>query len=207
MRAFNGYDEAKENAKYTGGSAKLPTGAYKAKIIGVKYEPGQNGYSDRIIIQFDITDGEYKDFFRKQYDDNDSEDKKWKGKTTIYVPLDDGSEKDGWTKNTFVKWTNALEDSNAGYTWDWDENKWKGLSIGLMFAETWTGIDGKPVKFTEVRYPMAVNEVDKPDIKIPDPKIKNSYKEAVASGNGDNSGDMDGYVNVKEGSKIDIPFD
>ena len=202
MKAFNGYDQAKEAARQTGSGAKLPPGAYKAKIIGVKYEAGKNGTSDRILIQFDITEGEFKDFFRTQYDENTSEDKKWKGKAAIYVPVDDGSERDNWTKRSFAKWTNALEDSNVGYTWDWDEKKWKNLAIGLMYAETWTGIDGKPIKYTEVRYPMAIGEV-KPDVKIPDPKVKDSYKQAV--NNSDNG--TDDFVNVPEGSANEIPFD
>lgn len=202
MRAFNGYEEAKESAKYTGG-AKLPPGAYEAKIFDVKYEPGQNGNSDRIIIQYDITAGEYKDFFRKQYDENTAEDKKWKGKTAIYVPFDDGSEKDGWTKKSFARWTNALEDSNVGYTWDWDEKKWKGLAIGLMYAETWTGIEGKPIKYTEVRYPLAVGEV-KPDAKIPEPKVKESYKQAISKSAESNPDD---FVNVPEGTPNECPFD
>lgn len=202
MKAFNGYDQAKEAARQTGSGAKLPPGAYKAKIIGVKYEAGKNGTSDRILIQFDITEGEFKDFFRTQYDENTSEDKKWKGKAAIYVPVDDGSERDNWTKRSFAKWTNALEDSNTGYTWDWDEKKWKNLAIGLMYAETWTGIDGKPIKYTEVRYTMAIGEV-KPDVKIPDPKVKDSYKQAV--NNSDNG--TDDFVNVPEGSADEIPFD
>lgn len=202
MKPFNGYDQAKESAKYAGG-AKLPPGAYKAKILGVKYEQGQNGNSNRIIIQFDIADGDYKDFFRKQYDENTSEDKKWKGKAAIYEPSDDGSERDGWTKKSFARWTNALEDSNAGYTWDWDESKWKGLSIGLMFAETWTGIEGKPIKYTEVRYPLAINEV-KPDAKIPDPKVKESYKQALSKSA---TGIPDEFVNVPEGAPNECPFD
>lgn len=200
MKAFNDFDKAKEAARQTGSGAKLPPGAYKAKIIGVKYEAGKNGTSDRILIQFDITEGEHKDFFQKQYDENTSEDKKWKGKTAIYVPSDDGSEKDGWTKRSFVRWTNALEDSNVGYVWDWDEKKWKGLAIGLMYAETWTGIDGKPIKYTEVRYPMAIGEV-KEDAKIPDPKVKESYKQAIS----DNS--VDDFVNVPEGTPNECPFD
>ena len=200
MKQFSGFEQAQESARYTG-SKQLPVGAYKAKILGVKYEQGQNGNSDRILVQFDITEGEYKDFFRTQYDGNTSEDKKWKGKATIYVPTEDGSERDGWTKNSFAKWTNAFEDSNTGYRWDWDESKWKGLSIGLMFAETWTGIDGKPVKYTEVRYPLAIGEV-KPDIKIPNPKIKDSYKDAV-NNSSESSND---FVNVPEGIADEIPF-
>ena len=200
MKAFNDYDKAKEAARQTGSGAKLPPGAYKAKILDVKYEEGKNGTSDRILIQYDITEGEHKDFFQKQYDENTSEDKKWKGKTAIYVPSDDGSEKDGWTKRSFARWTNALEDSNVGYVWDWDEKKWKGLAIGLMYAETWTGIDGKPIKYTEVRYPMAIGEV-KEDAKIPDPKVKESYKQAIS----DNS--VDDFVNVPEGTPNECPFD
>lgn len=205
MKAFNGFDEAKENARRNGGG-QLPPGAYKAKILGVKYEQGTNGNSDRIIIQYDITDGEYKDFFRAQYDNNTSEDKKWKGKTAIYVPADDGSEKDGWTKNSFAKWTNALEDSNVGYTWDWNESKWKGLQIGLLYAETWTGIDGKPIKYTEVRRPLAINEVTA-DVKIPEPKVKDSYKKALKTTDTANNGDSDDFLNVPEGTPSEIPFD
>lgn len=32
--------------------------------MGVRYENGQNGNSDRIVIQFDIAEGEQKDFLR-----------------------------------------------------------------------------------------------------------------------------------------------
>lgn len=63
MKQFNGFDEAKKAAQFTA-SAKLPEGAYVAKILGVKFEEGQNGLSDRIAIQFDIAEGEYKDFSR-----------------------------------------------------------------------------------------------------------------------------------------------
>ena len=155
MKQFGGFEDAQKNARYTGGE-KLPAGAYVAKVMNVRYTPGENGNSDRIDVQFDIAEGEYKGFFKKQFEENTQEDKKWKGKASVYVPKDDGSEKDGWTKNSFAKWTNAFEDSNGSYKWDWDENKWKGLKVGLMFAETGNVIEGKEVVYTEVRYPMSV---------------------------------------------------
>lgn len=199
MKQFNGYADAAKNARLTGG-AKLPEGAYVANIMNVKYVPGENGNSDRIDIQFDIAEGEYKGFFKKQYEENTQEDKKWKGKTSIYVPKDDGSEKDEWTKNSFAKWTNALEDSNTNYKWDWDENKWKGLSIGLMFALTGNVIEGKEVTYTEVRYPMSVENAKKPDVKIPAIKKRNGY-----TGNApvptDNS-----FVTVPDSVAEEIPF-
>ena len=199
MKQFNGYADAAKNARLAGG-AKLPAGAYVVNIMNVKYVPGTDGNSDRIDIQFDIAEGEYKGFFKKQYEENTQEDKKWKGKTSIYVPKDDGSEKDEWTKNTFAKWTNALEDSNNNYKWDWDENKWKGLSIGLMFALTGNVIEGKEVTYTEVRYPMSVENAKKPDIKIPAIKKRNGY-----TGNApvptDNS-----FVTVPDNVAEEIPF-
>lgn len=96
MKSFNGYDEARKQADVVG-SAKLPAGAYVCKIKQVRYETTDNG--DRIVVAFDVAEGEYKDFFQKQFDENTNEDKKWKGKTNIFVPKDDGSEKDGYTKS------------------------------------------------------------------------------------------------------------
>lgn len=63
MKEFKNFDEAKKNAEYTG-TEQIPVGAYVAKIMGVRYENGQNGNSDRIVIQFDIAEGEQKDFLR-----------------------------------------------------------------------------------------------------------------------------------------------
>lgn len=200
MKAFNGFDEAQKSARFMG-SAKLPEGAYIAKIMNVKYVAGENGNSDRIDIQFDIADGEYKGFFKKQYEENTQEDKKWKGKTSVYVPKDDGSEKDEWTKKTFAKWTNALEDSNDKYKWDWDEKKWKGLSVGLMFALTGNVIEGKEVTYTEVRYPMSVEDTKK-DVKIPAIKKRNGY-----TGNGNSSASSNNdFVNIPDGIAEEIPF-
>ena len=158
MKAFNDFDKAKENAKYKG-STQLPVGGYEAKIKEVRFQEGKDGKSDMIVLAFDITAGEYKDFFKKKFDEDTSEDKKWKGKATIYCPKDDGSEQDEWTKNTFARWTNALEDSNKGYVWDWDEKKWKGKSIGLIYGETGTVIEGKPITYTEVRFPESIENI------------------------------------------------
>lgn len=200
MKKFGGFEDAQKSARYSG-SAKLPEGAYIAKIMNVKYVEGENGNSDRIDIQFDIAEGDYKGFFKKQYEENTQEDKKWKGKTSIYVPSDDGSERDGWTKNTFAKWTNALEDSNTKYKWDWDESKWKGLQIGLMFALKGNVIEGKEVTYTEVRYPLSVEDAKKPDIKIPAIKKRNGYTGNSVPVPTDNS-----FVNVPDDTEEEIPF-
>ena len=204
MKAFNDFDKAKENAKYKG-SAKLPEGGYEAKIKEVRFQEGKDGNSDMIIIAFDITAGEYKDFFKKKFDEDTSEDKKWKGKATIYCPKDDGSEKDEWTKNTFAKWTNAFEESNNGYIWDWDEKKWKGKSIGLVYGTTGAVINGKPVEFTEVRFPESIENIRSGNYKLPNFKARKGYDEAIDRA-ADRSVDSNGFVNVPDNIDEDLPF-
>lgn len=75
MRKFNGYETTQSYSN----QEKLPAGGYVLKISDVRYDEGQNGNSDRIVFRFDIDEGEYKGFFRKQYDSQVAEDKKWKG--------------------------------------------------------------------------------------------------------------------------------
>ena len=203
MKAFNGYDEAKKAAQYSGG-ARLPIGAYVCEIKNVKYVVGENGNSDRIDILFDIVEGEQKDFFKKQYDANESEDKKWKGRKSIYVPMDDGSERDEWTKNSFAKWVNGFEDSNPGYKWNWKEDKWNGLKIGIVFGETGTVIDGREILYTEPRFACDIKKVKDGSA----PKAKFVAKKGY-TGNQKSSPDSDDtpFINIPEGSTEDIPFD
>lgn len=197
MKSFSGFDEAQKAAKASG-SAKLPAGAYVAEILGVKLETGSNGNSDRLHIQFDISEGEYEHFFRKQYEDNTNEDKKYKGKVALWLPKDDGSEKDNWTKNSFAKWPNALEESNDGYKWDWDETKWKGKKIGLVFREVGNVIDGKEVVYTEVAYPVSVEKVKTGKAGTAKFKAKNGYGEVK-------TGETD-FVSVPDGIDEELPF-
>ena len=204
MKKFSGYDEAKEAAKNMGGE-RLPVGAYVCEIKNVKYVTGENGNSDRIDILFDIADGNHKDFFKNQYDANTSEDKKWKGRKSIYVPKDDGSEKDGWTKNSFAKWVNGFEDSNPGYKWDWKEDKWKGLKVGIIFGETGTVIEGKEILYTEPRFACDIKKVK--DGSAPKAKFvaKNGYTGTKQNNKSDDSGSE--FMNIPEGAAEEIPFD
>lgn len=206
MKAFSNFDKAQENAKYKG-SAQLPVGGYEAKIKEVRYEEATvEGQSNRIVIAFDISEGEYKDFFKKKFDEDTSEDKKWKGKATIYCPKDDGTQEDEWTKNAFARWTNAFEDSNAGYKWDWDENKWKGLKIGLIYGEVGTVIDGKHIKYTEVRFPESVEKIKKGSFKVPLLKAKKGFDLSKVNSSTSDNVSSDGFMNIPDNLTEDLPF-
>lgn len=204
MKPIKGFENAQQNARREG-STRLPIGAYVCKIKNVRYINGENGYSDAIEVLFDIVEGDQKDFFKNQYDANTSEDKKWKGRKLIYVPKGDGSEKDGWTENSFAKWTNAFEDSNSGYKWDWDEGKWKGLTVGIVFGETGTVLDdGKEITYTEPRFACSVDKVRTGNAPAAKFVAKNGYTGNGSSNSSNNSGND--FLSVNKNTEEDIPF-
>ena len=204
MKKFIGYDEAKKAAQFIPGE-RLPKGAYVCQILGVKFEEGKAAndgtkYNDRLIVQFDVVEGDYQNFFRNQYQNNSNEDKKYKGRTSVYLPNDDGTKEDIWRKNDFARWTNSLEESNAGYVWDWNESQWKNKLIGIVFGETGTVIDGKEILFTEARFPVSIETVRSgkaPEAKF---KAKNGYGEQNSS-----SGTPE-TVNSSDDIKEELPF-
>jgi hypothetical protein len=118
--------------------------------------------------------------------------------------MDDGSERDEWTKNSFAKWVNGFEDSNPGYKWNWKEDKWKGLKIGIVFGETGTVIDGREILYTEPRFACDIKKVKDGSA----PKAKFVAKKGY-TGNQKSSPDSDDtpFINIPEGSTEDIPFD
>lgn len=170
MKPISNYEHVRG---YENGTSQLPVGGYVLKITGVRYESGTNGNSDRIVVAFDVNEGEYAGFFKKRYDSDQSEDKKWKGTTTLYVPREDGSEQDEWTTRKFKTFTNALEDSNKNYKWDWEESKWKGLLIGGVFGEVFTLIDGRQVRYTTFKSAVSVENARKGDFRKPKAQYKN----------------------------------
>lgn len=82
---------------------------------------GKNGNSDVLVIAFDIAEGEQAGFYKRNYDSQTQEDKKWKGVYRLYCPKDDGTDQDNWTKRRFKTVMEAFESSNEKYHWNWDE--------------------------------------------------------------------------------------
>lgn len=197
MKKFNNYEGTQA---YSNGGDKLPAGGYVLKIENVRYEEGKNGNSDRLVLMFDVSEGEQKGFFRKQYESQTSEDKKWKGTTQIYVPLDDGSEKDDWSKRRFKTVMEHFEASNKGYKWNWDENSLKGKLIGGLFGEIKTVIEGKEITYVGFRFTESADNIRQGNFKTPALYTKGGAA-ASTSASKDTS-----FVNVAPGKEEEIPF-
>jgi hypothetical protein len=165
-----------ESVKAATERVALPAGGYIVKILDAKVKTytSDNGSFDKLEISLDITDGEFKDFYANDYRSQTQEDKKWKGMLRQYTPKDDGSEKDEWTKSSLKALTDAIEESNPGYHWDWNEDHLKGKVVGCLFrSEEWqyNGKEGwktQPFKF------VSVETIKSGKFKVPNEKpLKN----------------------------------
>ncbi len=191
MKSFNGYKAEKPaSAKET-----LPVGAYIAKILEAKEV--EYSWGNVLLISFDIVEGEYKDFFKNDYAANTNEDKKWRGTYRLNRPKDDGTEQDGWTKNTFNGAMYAIESSNNGYHWDWDEKTLKGKSIGVLYRNFEWDINGKTGWSTECGMLLPIDDVRNGKYKpMKDRALKNKQATAQTNNNG--------FADTEDDS--DLPF-
>lgn len=127
MKPYQGY----QPRKFVAERKKLPAGGYVARIIDAEEEVLQWG--SRLIIRFDISEGPYVDFFKKDYEQDDSKYRKWRGVYRLTCPKGDGSEKDEWAIRNFNGAIWAIEQSNRGYQWNWKESSLKGKVVGVLF--------------------------------------------------------------------------
>jgi hypothetical protein len=139
-------------------------------------------------------EGEFKGFFDNDFKANTNANKKWKGVLRQFIPKDDGSEKDEWTKSSFKGMVTAFEKSNPGYQWNWDEASLSGKVVGILFRnEEWeyenkTGWAVRPFRA------ISIDSVRSGDFTLPNDKpLKN--KTAAASGYNDNFNALNSRMN------------
>ena len=191
MKAFNGL----EIKKSVGASGPLPAGGYVAKILNAKVE--EYSWGEKLVISFDIAEGEYKDFFRNQYNENTREDKKWKGNFRLTVP-NEGNQYFDSQKRTFGNAIWAIEESNPSFRWAWDENALKGKMVGVLFRNfEWAMDDGRSGWSTECCTFVSVEDVRTGNFKQPkDKPIRNKATNNAPASN----------FTVLDDSADDIPF-
>lgn len=164
MKKFAGFE-----AKKSGGAREiLPAGGYVAKILNA--EEVSYDWGNILLISFDILEGDYKDFFDADYSGQDIEDKKWRGTYRLREPKDDGSEKDGWTKRTLGNAIWAIEESNPGYHWNWDETTMKGKIVGVLFRNREWEMNGNTGWTTECCALTSADDIRKGNFRQPKDK-------------------------------------
>ena len=177
---------------------QLPVGGYVMRIMGAEVK--ENRIGQYVQVSMDIAEGQYKDFFADDYRAQD-QNKKWHCNYLLNVPLDDGSEKDGWTKRRFKTFTEALEASNDGYHFDWDEKRFKGLMIGGLFnIREWKTDDGQRGRSTNLAQVCSVEKIRTGKYKLPKDQLLKDSDSADSSSTNTTSG---GFTVVHDN---ELPF-
>lgn len=191
------------NNVYTeGASEQLPVEqAYVCEIKGAKevdYETTSGYRVHRLDIALDVCEGDYKDYYQKKYDADINEDKKFKGVVKINIPRNDGTEQDGWTIKSFNTQLCAIEDSNAGYTWDNVLDHLKGKKIGLVLRSKEWEFNGNRGFYSEPYKLISVANAKAQKFRKPATKYLNN--------SGNNAGTAEGFVSITDAVNEELPF-
>ena len=127
----------------------LPIGAYECVIMDARVNHNEQSGKDTFKVSVDIASGEFKDYFRKMYENDTRIDKKWNNNAVRYLAYQ------GDNASYFKGFLTSVENSNPGYKWDWDESKLKGKKICGVFQyeeyEKQDGTKGVKVRLNKFR--------------------------------------------------------
>lgn len=169
MRKPNGYQDA---ASYTGDFERMEPGAYICKIKNVREETSNGIW--KLSIAFDVAEGPLAGIFGRQYDRFGD---KWPFGGTYQQPIEG---KDGKCNPFFKGMITAIEESNPGFSFDFNNEKCLvGKLFGAIFGEEEyvhksSGELRTSCKCVQIR---SVKSIRDGAYKIPDRKLYNSPPE------------------------------
>lgn len=160
MKPIQGYDLVNE----AGEVKRLPAGIYGVKITNVVDVPEK----EYLEIYCDITKGEYANYFQTLVaNGSNDQSRSIRSYKTNALPF-------------FKGFITAVEKTNPGYTWDWDEKKLIGKNVIAVFGEEEYMKDGQvkvAIKLVEFR---SLEAYQKGLIKVPElKKLPESEKPAI----------------------------
>lgn len=183
MRPINNWNNVKPATM--GDGTKLPAGGYVCKIKQAKVE--QKHRQDKttyemLSIAFDIYEGDYAGFFEDQYRESTYSDKKWKGVIRQMIPADDGTDKDERIKSFFKGAITAIEESNPGYHFNFDERTLTDKLVGIIFREEEYDYEGRQGMAVKPFVMMDSHKVLAGEFTVPKPKMLNRDQNATTDG-------------------------
>lgn len=182
MKAINNYEEVQASS---GEFERLPSGGYICKITLADDFPldESTGKGDYLKVEFDIASGDFKDYYIEQYKRYPNF---WGG--TMYRSYKEKA------LPMFKHFTNCVEESNAGFTWAWDEKSLVGKFIGLVIGEEeYEKNDGSVGVRMYVKDVKTVEQIKANDFKVPElKKLKVTSKAS--------------FVETQAVSDDDLPF-
>lgn len=135
-------------------SKSLPVGNYVVRVQNV-YDVPEKEY---IRVEFDIVEGKFEGYFSNLFKNLGV----WSNQGVKYA-----SYKETATK-FFRQFVTALEKSNKGYVWDWDESKWKGkLFVAVYGEEEYIDKNGDVKTSVKLRECRSIEALKNGEIKTP----------------------------------------
>lgn len=136
----------------------LPIGAYECIIKEAGIHKNEQTGKETFRVAIDIAKGDYKDYYQKRYDSNTNSDKKWDNNATRYLAYQ------GDNVAYFKGFITCVENSNVGYTWNWDEKTLIGKKIcGVFQYEEYEKQDGAKaikVRLSKFRSLDKISEIE-----------------------------------------------
>ena len=169
MKQINNFENVQAT---TGEFAKLSTGGYICKITLVDDVPfdASTNKGDYLKIEYDIAVGEYKDYYKEQYEKFGNF---WGG--TFFRSYKEKA------LGMFKHFIECVEKSNAGFVWTWDEKTLMGKFVGLVLGEEeYENNNGEIKTRLYVSQVKTVEQIKNGDFKVPELK-KIKKKEPVPS--------------------------
>lgn len=159
MERINNWNEVE--AKGMDDFRGLPIGAYECVIKDARINHNEQSGKDTFKVSVDIASGEYKDYFQKMYEADTRIDRKWNNNAVRYLAFS------GDNVAYFKGFITTIENSNVGYTWDWDETKLKGKKVCGVFQyeeyEKQDGTKGVKVRLSKFRSLEKMKDIEVSD--------------------------------------------
>lgn len=174
MNITPGYDNA---ASYDGSVERLPAGGYICRILKAWCENSANG-SEMLVLALEIAEGEYAGYAKRQFERKKANNPNaaW-GCTLRQLTLGF----DGQTSPYFKGLIKSIEESNAGYKWNWQEATLANKMVGMIFREEEFETNTGDIK-TTVRpaFPRSVQSI-RDGVKTPEIKRLRAYSATAPS--------------------------
>ena len=137
MERINGWDTVEAKGMEDFNFKTLPIGAYECVIKDARINHNEITGKNTLKISVDIASGEYKDFFKKSYENDTRIDKKWNNNAVRYLAYE------GENVSYFKGFLTIVENSNPGYKWNWEESTLKDKKlVGVFQYEEYEKQDG-----------------------------------------------------------------
>lgn len=144
MRKISNWENIQESTSFK----RLTSGGYIVKILNVEDHPEK----EYLKIYFDINEGPEKGYFKKQYDSDTRSERKWPNAGSFIRSYKDTA------ASMFKGFVGAVERSNKGYSWDFNEKTLVGKIVGLIIADE--QYQNQKGQIRERNYVAAVRSID-----------------------------------------------